>query len=406
MPSRSLRRRTALLGCAVLAATALSGALPAQAQPAETAALRDVMAVGNGQGGTVSFIDTATYQNLGSINVVPDLQERLNSMTVVERIGYEAVNAAQGYRKLVDDMAVSPDGRTLYISRGALSDAVAFDIATKRMLWRHKTEGFKADHAALSADGRQFIVSATTASKAEVIDTATGQLQTSFATGTYPHANDYSPDGTILYNSSIGITSLPKILNALKGARSVTAVDARTFKRLRTYNFEYGIRPAVFTRDNKTMYAQLSYLNGFVEYDLAAGKITRTVKMPFSEKAAKMKPDDYPQNSAHHGMAMNADESKLCVAGTIDDYVSIVSRPGLTTDGTVTYAADALPYWAQTSPNGHDCFVSLAEDDQVSVVDYRTAREVARIDVGRFPQRERAAKLTPEAIASLDPAKG
>ncbi|WP_396445649.1 YncE family protein [Actinomadura sp.] len=406
MPSRSLRRRTALLGCAVLAATALSGALPAQAQPAETAALRDVMAVGNGQGGTVSFIDTATYQNLGSINVVPDLQERLNSMTVVERIGYEAVNAAQGYRKLVDDMAVSPDGRTLYISRGALSDAVAFDIATKRMLWRHKTEGFKADHAALSADGRQFIVSATTASKAEVIDTATGQLQTSFATGTYPHANDYSPDGTILYNSSIGITSLPKILNALKGARSVTAVDARTFKRLRTYNFEYGIRPAVFTRDNKTMYAQLSYLNGFVEYDLAAGKITRTVKMPFSEKAAEMKPDDYPQNSAHHGMAMNADESKLCVAGTIDDYVSIVSRPGLTTDGTVTYAADALPYWTQTSPNGHDCFVSLAEDDQVSVVDYRTAREVARIDVGRFPQRERAAKLTPEAIASLDPAKG
>lgn len=43
--------------------------------------------------------------------------------------------------------------------------------------------------------------------------------------------------------------------------------------------------------------------------------------MPFSDKAAQMKPDDYPQNSAHHGMAMNPDESKLCVAGTIDDYV-------------------------------------------------------------------------------------
>ncbi|NVI92238.1 YncE family protein [Actinomadura sp. BRA 177] len=406
MPSRSLRRRTALLGVAVLAATALSGTLPAQAEPTQAAVLRDVMAVGNGQGGTVTFIDTATYRNLGSINVVPDLQERLDSMSIVERIGYEAVNAAQGYRKLVDDMAVSPDGTTLYISRGVLSDAVAFDIATKKMLWRHKTEGFKADHAALSADGTQFIVSATTASKAEVIDTATGELQTSFATGTYPHANDYSPDGTILYNSSIGITSLPKLLNGLKGSRAVTAVDAKTFKPLRTYNFEYGIRPAVFTRDNKTMYAQLSYLNGFVEYDLAAGKITRTVQLPFSDKAAKMKPDDYPQNSAHHGMAMNAGESKLCVAGTIDDYVSIVSRPGLTTDGTVTYATDALPYWTQTSPNGHDCFVSLAEDDQISVVDYRTAEEVARIDVGRFPQRERAAKLTPEAVASLNPAKG
>ncbi|TDD92145.1 YncE family protein [Actinomadura darangshiensis] len=402
MPSRSLRRRTALLGCAALAATAVTGALPARA----AAPLRDVMAVGNGQGGTVSFIDTATYANLGSIDVVPDLQERLDAMTPVERIGYEAVNAAQGYRKLVDDMAVSPDGTTVYVSRGVLSDAAAFDIATKRMLWRHKTEGFKADHAALSPDGTRFIVSATTASKAEVIDTATGTLKTSFATGTYPHANDYSPDGRILYNSSIGITSLPKLLNGLKGSKAVTAVDAATYKPLRTYTFDYGIRPAVFTRDNRTMYAQLSYLNGFVEYDLAAGRITRTVQMPFSDKAAAMKPDDYPQNSAHHGMAMDAGETKLCMAGTIDDYVSIVSRPGLTTDGTVHYAADALPYWTQTSPNGHDCFVSLAEDDQVSVIDYRTAREVARIDVGRFPQRERAAQLAPAAVSALDPAGG
>ncbi|WP_412516726.1 YncE family protein [Actinomadura madurae] len=402
MPSRSLRRGTALLAAAVLAMTAITGAIPARA----AGPLRDVMAVGNGQGGTVSFIDTATYANLGSINVVPDLQERLDAMTPVERIGYETVNAAQGYRKLVDDMAVSPDGSTIYVSRGALSDAVAFDIASKRMLWRRKTEGFKADHAALSPDGTRFIVSATTASKAEVIDTATGELETTFATGTYPHANDYSPDGRIVYNSSIGVTSLPKLLNGLKGSKAVTAVDASTFRPLRTYTFEYGIRPAAFTRDNRTMYAQLSYLNGFVEYDLTAGRITRTVRMPFSDKAAQMKPDDYPQNSAHHGMAMNPDESKLCVAGTIDDYVSIVSRPGLTTDGTVHYPTDALPYWTQTSPNGRDCFVSLAEEDQVSVVDYRTAREVARIDVGRFPQRERAAKLTVEAVASLDPARG
>ncbi|URM99583.1 YncE family protein [Actinomadura madurae] len=402
MPSRSLRRGTALLAAAVLSMTAITGAIPARA----AGPLRDVMAVGNGQGGTVSFIDTATYANLGSINVVPDLQERLDAMTPVERIGYETVNAAQGYRKLVDDMAVSPDGSTIYVSRGALSDAVAFDIASKRMLWRRKTEGFKADHAALSPDGTRFIVSATTASKAEVIDTATGELETTFATGTYPHANDYSPDGRIVYNSSIGVTSLPKLLNGLKGSKAVTAVDASTFRPLRTYTFEYGIRPAAFTRDNRTMYAQLSYLNGFVEYDLTAGRITRTVRMPFSDKAAQMKPDDYPQNSAHHGMAMNPDESKLCVAGTIDDYVSIVSRPGLTTDGTVHYPTDALPYWTQTSPNGRDCFVSLAEEDQVSVVDYRTAREVARIDVGRFPQRERAAKLTAEAVASLDPARG
>ncbi|MFI0355162.1 YncE family protein [Actinomadura sp. 9N407] len=401
-PVRRRARTSAALSAAALIAVSIGGAGAADAAPQ----LRAVMAIGNGQGGTVSFIDTATLKNLGSINVVPDLQQRLDAMNPVERIGYEAVNAAQGYRKLVDDMAVSPDGTTLYISRGNLADSVAFDIASKKMLWRHKTEGFKADHAALSPDGKHFIVSATTASKSQVIDTATGNNVTAFGTGTYPHANDYSPDGKILYNSSIGITSLPKALNLLKGSKSVTAVDARTYKPLRTYNFEYGIRPAAFTSDNKTMYAQLSYLNGFVEYDLAAGKVTRTVQLPLSDKAAGMKPDDYPQNSAHHGMAMNGDQSKLCVAGTISDYVSIVSRPGLTTDGTVRYDTDALPYWTQTSDNGRHCFVSLAQKNQISVVDYATAREVARIPVGHFPQRQRPAGLTPQAVDSLDPSNG
>ncbi|TDC56025.1 YncE family protein [Actinomadura sp. KC345] len=403
MPSLSLRRPAALLLGALLVVTALAGGVTPRAEAVQ---LRDVMAVGNGQGGTVSFIDTATYENIGSMNLVPDLQERLDAMNPVERIGYEVVNNIQGYTKLVDDIAVSPDGRTIYVSRGALSDAVAFDIASREMLWRRKTEGFKADHAALSPDGTKFVVSATTASRSEVIDTATGELVTTFATGTYPHANDYSPDGSVLYNSSIGITSLPKVLNGLKGSKAVTAVDPDTFEHVRTYEFEYGIRPAAFTRDNRTMYAQLSYLNGFVEYDLAAGRIKRTVEMPLSDEAAAMSPDDYPQNSAHHGMAMNAGESKLCVAATISDYVSVVSRPGLTTDGTVHYGSGALPYWTQTGPNGHDCYVSLSEKNQVSVIDYRTAKEVARIDVGHYPQRERAAKLTPEAVGSLDPSNG
>jgi DNA-binding beta-propeller fold protein YncE len=389
---------------ALLVAGSITMGAPSAA--ADDVPLRDVMAIGNGQGGTVSFIDTATLQNLGSINAVPDLQERLDSMTLTERIGYELVNQIQGYRKLVDDMAVSPDGKTLYVSRGVLSDAVAFDIASKRMLWRHKVEGIKADHAALSPDGTKFVVSATTASKAEVLDTATGNLVTSFGTGTYPHANDYSPDGSVLYNSSIGLTSLPKSLNILKGVKSVTAVDPVTFARRRTYLFDYGIRPAVFTADNTTMYAQLSYLNGFIEYDLVHGRTTRTVQMSLSTKAAAMSADDYPQNSAHHGMAMNAGETKLCVAGTIDDYAAIVSRPGLTTDGFVYYAADSLPYWAQTSNDGQKCFVSLAEKDQISVVDYATATEVARIPVGHFPQRERLARLTPAAVASLTPGNG
>ncbi|MFI6886624.1 YncE family protein [Streptosporangium canum] len=388
------------------AAAVLLAALVGPATAARSASLREVLLVGNAQGGTVSFVDGRTYRNLGSFDAVPDLDERLRAMNPVERAGYEAVNRIQGYRKLVDDMAVSPDGRTLYVSRGNLADAVAFDLAGRRMLWRYKIEGFKADHAALSADGRHFVVSATTASAAQVIDTATGRLVTDIPTGTYPHANDYSPDGSLLYNSSIGVTSLPRSLNALKGARQLTVVDGATLKVIRKHTFEYGIRPAVFTPDNRTMYAQFSYLNGFAEVDLTTGKITRKVEMPFSEAGGRLAADDYPQNSAHHGMAMSADGGELCVAGTIDDYVAIVDRPGLTTRGYVHYDTGSLPYWTATAADGRHCSVSLSEKDMISVVDYETAREVARVPVGDFPQRERLGQVSADVIGSLDAAAG
>jgi YVTN family beta-propeller protein len=263
-------------------------------------------------------------------------------------------------------------------------------------------EGVKADHATLSPDGTKYVISAITSAKSQVIDTATGRIVGSFATGTYPHENVYSADGARIYNMSIGVTTLPKSLNVFKGAKQLTVVDAATLRTVRTYDFEYGIRPAVITPDEKTMYAQLSYLNGFVEYDLVAGRITRTVQMPFSTAGAALSPDDYPQNSAHHGVALSGGQDKLCMAGTIDDYTAIVSRPGLTTDGFVHYPTGSVPYWSTTSVDGNHCFVTLSNLDAVSVIDFRTAKEVARIPVGDFPQRERLGKLAEDIISALN----
>jgi DNA-binding beta-propeller fold protein YncE len=368
------------------------------ASPAQAATPRDVLLVGNAAGGTVSFIDGRTFTGLGSLDVIPDLQQRLDQMTLVERTGYELVRSELG-DKFVDDMFLSPDGRTLYVSRANLADVVAIDVVTHEQLWRFKVEGIHADHMALSPDGSKVIVSASTAQKAQVIDARTGTRAAEFATGTYPHANDYSPDGTLLYNSSIGITSLPQWMEWAKGTKQLTIVNPNTFRVIRTYNFDHGVRPAVFTPDNKTMYAQLSYLNGFIEYDLTAGRIVRTVTMPFSAEGAATSPDDYPGNSAHHGMAMSGDGNKLCMAGTIDDYAAIVSRPALTTDRIIPVGD--IPYWTLTSSDGNYCFVSLSGDDQVAVISYRTGDIVARVPVGDFPQRERTGQLTPDALPTL-----
>ena len=171
----------------------------------------------------------------------------------------------------------------------------------------------------------------------------------------------------------------------------VQGSDAASLRTVRTYQFAHGIRPAVILPDETLMYAQLSYLNGFVEYDLVNGRILRTVQLPYSAAGRAMSPDDYPQNSAHHGLAISGDGTKLSSAGTIDDYVAIVSRPQLTVDRIV--ASPSLPYWATTSVDGQYCLVSTSNADSVSVISYRTVTEVARIPVGDHPQRMRTGEL-------------
>jgi len=409
MPRKRLRTAlvaagtaTALAAGVVLTAVASNAAVTVPVKTfGRTAAspLRDVVLIANSVGGTVSFLDGTTFANLGSVNVIPDLAERLAAMNPLERAGYEIVKQQEGGDRFVDDLFPSPDGRVLYVSRANLSDVVAFDLVSHRIIWRFKVDGLHADHMAISPDGQRIVVSATTGQQAQVIDAATGTQVGRFATGTYPHQNDYSPDGTRIYNSSIGITAMPKTLEFLKGERKITVVDAKTYKTVRTYTFDHGIRPSVITPDEKTMYAELSYLNGFVEFDLVAGKITRTVTMPYANGGAALNPDDYPQNSAHHGLALSGDGSKLCDVGTIDNYVAILSRPGLTTDRISPVGHQ--PYWATTSPDGHHCVVSNSKDNTVSVISYDTGLEVTRVPVGNFPQRERTGRLAPEALATL-----
>jgi DNA-binding beta-propeller fold protein YncE len=98
------------------------------------------------------------------------------------------------------------------------------------------------------------------------------------------------------------------------------------------------------------------------------------------------------------------DEKKLCDAGTIDNTVAIVSTSNLAVLATANVGL--MPYWATTSADGKYCFVSLSGDDAISVVSYRTGREVARVAVGNFPQRNRIAKVPEKFLQLLSASPG
>jgi YVTN family beta-propeller protein len=131
-----------------------------------------------------------------------------------------------------------------------------------------------------------------------------------------------------------------------------------------------------------------------------------SVTEPFSDFAKANYPtkDDYPHDSAHHGLALSGDGTRLCDSGTIDNTVSIVRTSDLSVISTVDVGL--IPYWATTSADGKSCLVSLSGDNSVVVVDYASGQVVKRVPVGNFPQRNRLGQVPQSELGLLAPANG
>jgi DNA-binding beta-propeller fold protein YncE len=393
-----------LLAAFVLATT-VAALGPSAAAGSLNGPQRDVLVVSNNWAGTADLVDPRTFRRLARINVIPDLEERLAEFDAIpgRRTVFNLIAelVGEGHDQFVDDGFTSHDGRFVYFSRPSLADVVAIDLRTREIAWRVPVEGFRADHMALSPDGRRLLVSASTANVVHVIDTERGEIVGEFPSGDQPHENNYSSDGRLIYHGSIGPvftdTDDPS-QDATKGDRVFQIVDANTLEVRRRFDIgrelaTYGVgasaavRPMAVTPDERFVYMQLSFLHGFVEFDLREERPTRMVLLPLSEEAKALRRQDYLLDSAHHGLAFNTKGTKLCAAGTMSDYAAIVSRRTLELKRTIPVGE--TPYWSTSSEDGRYCFVSVAGEDQVSVISFKTAREVARIDVGDHPQRMR-----------------
>ncbi|MFE7900292.1 YncE family protein [Streptomyces sp. NPDC057424] len=395
--------------CSVAAALALTVTVPATAataaSPGSPSALREVMFVGNNWDGTADVIrSTGDFGKIGRINVIPDKAERMAEINAdpIRWIYFMAIrnSVGEGHDQFVDDMYSTPDGGSVVVSRPSFADVVSIDVASGRINWRFPVSGYRSDHMAVSPDGKRVAVSASTSNTVHVLDIVSGRELGTFGTGDKPHENIFTQDGKYIYNMAIGDvntqTDAPW-LDWTKGDRRITVVDATTYKQVRVIDmrpqldalglrdYSDAVRPAVFSPDESKLYFQVSFFNGFFEYDIAANKITRTKTLPKNQATS----DDrttFVNDSRHHGISMSPDGRKLCVAGTMDDYATVVDRATLQEGPLVTASK---PYWATVSGDGKSCVVSESGTDQVTAIDFATGKKVVSVPVGDHPQRVR-----------------
>jgi DNA-binding beta-propeller fold protein YncE len=383
------RARSALV---IALALVLGAAGAAEAKPKKKPVKRDVLVVSNNWAGTADLIDPKTFKRLDRINVIPDKAERVAEIQSdpAALAYYNLIRQliGEGHDQYVDDGFTSPDGKFVYFSRPSFADVVAISLKTEKIVWRTKIDGYRADHMAISDDGKTLLVSASTANVVDVINTKTGRITDRIPAGESPHENNFSRDGKLIYQASIGkvytATDDPS-MDDTKGDRFFEVIDAKTHEVLKKIDMGqklaeagYGqmsaaVRPMAITPNERYVYFQVSFFFGIVQYDLKKDKVVDLL------------------DSAHHGLAMNPQGTKLCVAGTMSGYAAIVTRRPF--DAQRITPIGHVPYWAASSEDGRYCFVSVAGDDRVAVLSYKTGREVHSIRVGDHPQRMRTGEI-------------
>ena len=337
------RWRPVARACRLALASALA------AGPLVAQGVGQTLFVENTNSGDVSVIDNATLRVVGTIPV-----------------GLSP-----------DDVIPSPDGSTLYVSRIVRQDngrptgrgeVVAINPTTRAILWRASFAG-APNHLATSPDGKQIYVTIVSTSYVDIIDPARHAVVDSVDVGIGPHDIVVSSDGRRVY---VGL---------IRGNK-VTIFDATTHHVIRQIPFEAGVRPIALTGDQQRLFVQLSSFHGFAVVDPSTGETIRRVSMPLAP--GRTLPDSMPV-TADHGLRITADGRYLVANGSMENLVAVYALPDLSLVGTIPVGDD--PNWVTFSPDGARVYISNRGSDDVSVIDLATRREIARIKVGRFPER-------------------
>jgi len=270
--------------------------------------------------------------------------------------------------------AVAPDGSRIYVSDEAESTLDVVDAKTLKVTNRIPLSGHP-NNIAIGRDGRRVYVGIIQApGGVDVIDTATLKNVKTLQTKGTIHNAYVTPDGKYVVAGSIA-------------GKTVNVFDAATEQPAWTLEMDLGVRPMTFSSNadgsTKWLFVQLSGFNGFAVVDFAARKEINRIKNPDLPPGKSIVPAG---SDPSHGMAVTADNKTLVVCSRINNFLYAYSLPELKLLGGAALGGKGAG-WVTLTPDGKTAYVANPVTNDVSVVDVKSLKEVARIPVGYVPKR-------------------
>jgi YVTN family beta-propeller protein len=214
----------------------------------------------------------------------------------------------------------------------------------------------------------------------DVIDTATMTRVKTIPTKGTIHNPYVTPDGKYVVAGSIA-------------GKSVNVIDAQTETPAWTVDMDLGVRPMAFARNadgsTKWIFVQMSGFNGFAVVDFATHKEINRIKNPDLPPGKATVPEG---SDPSHGMAVTADGKTLVVCSRLNNYLYAYSLPDLKVVGAAELTGKGAG-WVTLTPDGKTAYVANPVTNDVSVVDVKSMKEIAKIPVGFVPKRNTTALL-------------
>jgi DNA-binding beta-propeller fold protein YncE len=241
----------------------------------------------------------------------------------------------------VKGIAASAVTGRLYVT--TIKRLMAFDLTTDRKLWDKELEG-GADRLAISPDGRTLYVPTLEGPNWTVVDAMTGDVRAKVVTKSGSHNTIYGPDGKRVYLA--GLTS--PMLRVADPATNTVVQEIGPFANV--------IRPFTINGSQTRAYVNVNDLLGFEVGDLKTGKVLQHVEVQGYQKG-----DVKRHGCPSHGIALSPDEKELWLSDGHNNAIHVFDMTGPQPRQMTTIKVRDLPGWITWSLDGKHVWPSTGE---------------------------------------------
>jgi YVTN family beta-propeller protein len=308
--------------------------------------------------------------------------------------------------------------RPVYVAHLLDNSVGVLDPATGALTSTIPVGSFPFD-LAVSPDGSTLYTANASADTVSVVSTATGTVTDTVTVGDGPNAVAVSPDGTQIYASYF----------VTPGTFAIAVISAATDTVTARINVGNQAVSIAFTPDGSRAYVA-NYIDDSVSViDTATQTVTATIGLPSTPEALAVTPDgtavyvaEYNNSSVQvistatntvtttitagaypSGMAISPDGTKAYTALSGAGSLAVIDTATNTVSSTVPVGAG--PTDAVVDPAGTTVYVANSSDNTVSVVDTATGTVISTSAVGNVPYALAIAPAPP-AVSSISPASG